>query len=168
MDGLLSTMTNLLGPFMVVFMGAVVMFIVMACGTCRYCRDGRSNLCLTRTTMSYQHDGAFAQYVKIPAAGRRQLYKVPEHIPATHAAICEPLSSNASMTSVRPLYLMPAAAVAKRTPSMRGNVGKDFGASGETATGAAIEQSIVSEAGRTIAKPPRDVKQRATSRSQRG
>lgn len=69
----------------------VVMFIVMACGTCRYCRDGRSNLCLTRTTMSYQHDGAFAQYVKIPAAGRRQLYKVPEHIPSTHAAICEPL-----------------------------------------------------------------------------
>ena len=69
----------------------VVMFIVMACGTCRYCRDGRSNLCLTRTTMSYQHDGAFAQYVKIPAAGRRQLYKVPEHIPSTHATICEPL-----------------------------------------------------------------------------
>src|ERR1700684_1555176 len=30
MDGLLSTMTNLLGPFMVVFMGAVVMFIVIA------------------------------------------------------------------------------------------------------------------------------------------
>ena len=30
MDGLLSTMTILLGPFMVVFMGAVVMFIVIA------------------------------------------------------------------------------------------------------------------------------------------
>jgi general secretion pathway protein F len=30
MDGLLSTMTNLLGPFMVVFMGGVVMFIVVA------------------------------------------------------------------------------------------------------------------------------------------
>ena len=30
MDGLLSTMTNLLGPFMVVFMGGVVMFIVIA------------------------------------------------------------------------------------------------------------------------------------------
>jgi general secretion pathway protein F len=30
MDGLLSTMTNLLGPFMVVFMGAIVMFIVIA------------------------------------------------------------------------------------------------------------------------------------------
>ncbi len=30
MDGLLATMTNLLGPFMVVFMGAVVMFIVVA------------------------------------------------------------------------------------------------------------------------------------------
>ena len=30
MDGLLATLTNLLGPFMVVFMGAVVMFIVIA------------------------------------------------------------------------------------------------------------------------------------------
>jgi len=30
MDGLLSTLTNLLGPFMVVFMGGVVMFIVIA------------------------------------------------------------------------------------------------------------------------------------------
>jgi len=30
MDGLLSTMTNLLGPFMVVFMGGVVLFIVIA------------------------------------------------------------------------------------------------------------------------------------------
>jgi general secretion pathway protein F len=30
MDGLLATLTNLLGPFMVVFMGGVVMFIVIA------------------------------------------------------------------------------------------------------------------------------------------
>ncbi|HVC01506.1 MAG TPA: type II secretion system inner membrane protein GspF [Steroidobacteraceae bacterium] len=30
MDGLIATMTNLLGPFMVVFMGGVVMFIVIA------------------------------------------------------------------------------------------------------------------------------------------
>ncbi len=30
MDGLIATMTNLLGPFMVVFMGGIVMFIVIA------------------------------------------------------------------------------------------------------------------------------------------
>ena len=30
MDGLLANMTNLLGPMMVVFMGAIVMFIVIA------------------------------------------------------------------------------------------------------------------------------------------
>jgi general secretion pathway protein F len=30
MDGLIATMTNLLGPFMVIFMGAIVMFIVIA------------------------------------------------------------------------------------------------------------------------------------------
>jgi L-iditol 2-dehydrogenase len=69
----------------------VVMYIVLSCGECRYCQDGRGNLCTSRTTMAYHHDGAFAQYVKVPAKGRRQLYRVPEGVPATHAALCEPL-----------------------------------------------------------------------------
>jgi L-iditol 2-dehydrogenase len=45
----------------------VVMYIVLACGKCRYCQVGRTNLCESRTTVSYQHDGAFAKYIKIPA-----------------------------------------------------------------------------------------------------
>jgi L-iditol 2-dehydrogenase len=69
----------------------VVMYIVLSCGQCRYCQDGRGNLCVSRTTMAYHHDGAFAQFIRIPAAARKQLYKVPDHIPATHAALCEPL-----------------------------------------------------------------------------
>jgi L-iditol 2-dehydrogenase len=69
----------------------VVMYIVISCGQCRYCQDGRGNLCVARTTMAYHHDGAFAQFIKVPAAARRQLYKIPEHVPAAHAALCEPL-----------------------------------------------------------------------------
>jgi L-iditol 2-dehydrogenase len=69
----------------------VVMYIVLACGECRYCQAGRGNLCTNRSTMAYHHDGAFAQYIRIPAKGRRQLYKVPDHVPAAHAALCEPL-----------------------------------------------------------------------------
>ena len=72
----------------------VVMYIVIACGRCRYCQDGRANLCENRTTMSYHHDGAFAKFIRIPAVAVRakQLYKVPEHVPADHAALCEPFA----------------------------------------------------------------------------
>src|SRR3954454_1454299 len=47
----------------------VVMYIVLPCGNCRYCKLGRANLCESRSTMSYHHDGAFAPYVKVPAKG---------------------------------------------------------------------------------------------------
>jgi L-iditol 2-dehydrogenase len=69
----------------------VIMYIVLACGQCRYCQAGRANLCIKRTTMAYHHDGAFAQQVTVPAQGRHQLYQVPEHVPSAHAALCEPL-----------------------------------------------------------------------------
>src|SRR5215468_375948 len=44
-----------------------------------------------------------------------------------------PLSNSANRTSVRPLYRMPAAAVAMRTPAICGMSGKFEGASGDTA-----------------------------------
>lgn len=71
----------------------VVAYIVIACGRCRFCQDGRANLCTARTTMAYHHDGAFAEYVRIPAqaVAQRQVYRVPDHVPSHHAAICEPL-----------------------------------------------------------------------------
>ena len=55
----------------------------------------------------------------------------------TPAAVV-PGSSRASSTSVRLAYLMPAAAVASRTPAIAGMSGTDFGASGETGTTAAM------------------------------
>src|SRR6202040_651634 len=47
-------------------------------------------------------------------------------------ATAVPLSMTASSTSVRPLYRMPAAAVASLTPAMAGMSGTWVGASGET------------------------------------
>jgi L-iditol 2-dehydrogenase len=72
----------------------VVVYIVIACGSCRWCQDGRANLCTARSTLSYHHDGAFAQYVRIPAQAvrQRQVYRVPEHVPSHHAALSEPLA----------------------------------------------------------------------------
>jgi L-iditol 2-dehydrogenase len=69
----------------------VVMYIVLACGKCRYCRAGRANLCDDRTTMAYQHDGGFARYMRVPARGVSQLYKVSGDIPSVHMSLAEPL-----------------------------------------------------------------------------
>ncbi len=71
----------------------VVMYIVLSCGECRYCKMGRQNLCINRTTMSYHHDGAFAPFVKIPAKGVRNghLFKVESDIPSDQMGLSEPL-----------------------------------------------------------------------------
>jgi L-iditol 2-dehydrogenase len=71
----------------------VVMYPVLACGACAYCRRGRANLCDTRTTMSYQHDGAFAELMVVPraAVGNGQLIRIPDHVSFEEAALGEPL-----------------------------------------------------------------------------
>ena len=71
----------------------VVMYIVLPCGECRYCKMGRQNLCVSRTTMSYHHDGAFAPLMKVPAQGVRNghLYKVEAEISSEEMSLAEPL-----------------------------------------------------------------------------
>ena len=72
----------------------VVMYIVLLHGNDRYVEMGRANLSSHRTTMSYHHDGAYAPFMKVPAAGVRQgnLFKVTnEAIPAAHLSLAEPL-----------------------------------------------------------------------------
>ncbi len=71
----------------------VVMYIVLACGVCRYCQAGKPNLCSNRTTMSYHHDGAYARYMKVPrtAVERGQLHKIESDIPSDQMGLAEPL-----------------------------------------------------------------------------
>ena len=71
----------------------VVMYIVLPCGECRYCAMGRSNLCVSRTTMAYHYDGAFAPLMRVPAkaVANGQLFKVESDIPSTQMAVSEPL-----------------------------------------------------------------------------
>lgn len=40
----------------------------IACGTCRPCRAGRTNLCSTYRTVGFHRDGALAGYVVVPAS----------------------------------------------------------------------------------------------------
>lgn len=61
----------------------------MTCGTCRYCRRGRRNLCPNLEAIGVTTDGGFAEYVVAPAT---QLYKVPKGLSLEEAAFAEPVS----------------------------------------------------------------------------
>ena len=65
-----------------------------ACGHCEYCIRGAENLCRNMTAMGYEIDGAFAEYVRIPASGvaSGNVFAVPEGLSFEKAALAEPLS----------------------------------------------------------------------------
>lgn len=53
------------------------------CGECRYCTDGRENLCGRARFTGYQIDGGFAEYA---VADARYAFPIPEGYPDTAAA----------------------------------------------------------------------------------
>lgn len=64
------------------------------CGACPYCRSGRVNLCDNRRVLGvscdeYRMNGAFAEYVAVPA---RILYALPDGLSYEQAAMVEPLT----------------------------------------------------------------------------
>ncbi len=64
------------------------------CGRCGYCRAGQINLCDDRRVLGvscqeYRRDGAFAEYI---AAPQRILYRLPDNVSFSHAAMVEPVS----------------------------------------------------------------------------
>lgn len=63
---------------------------VKACGVCRFCRTGMSNLCDQSTLFGIHTDGGFAEYVKVPY---RLLHRIPDTMSFDQAALVEPLSN---------------------------------------------------------------------------
>lgn len=62
----------------------------VSCGTCRDCASGRTNICQSRTIISIPpREGAFAELVAMPES---HLIPVPDSVPLTKAALCEPLA----------------------------------------------------------------------------
>lgn len=59
------------------------------CGTCRECRRGRGNLCRDWGAIGVTVDGAFAEYVRVPAGN---VHPLDEAIPRNWGTIVEPLS----------------------------------------------------------------------------
>jgi L-iditol 2-dehydrogenase len=67
---------------------------MISCGTCRFCREGQTNLCENRRVVGvapveYKQHGAFAERLAIP---ERILYRLPDTLPFDHAAMVEPVS----------------------------------------------------------------------------
>lgn len=73
---------------------AVTVCPQFACGHCEYCIRGAENLCRNMTAMGYEIDGAFAEYVRIPASGVKSgnVFAVPKGLSFEEAALAEPLA----------------------------------------------------------------------------
>ncbi|MEM0482019.1 MAG: alcohol dehydrogenase catalytic domain-containing protein [Nitrososphaerota archaeon] len=61
----------------------VVPYIITSCGLCKYCREGRENLCAEKR---YIH-GGFAEYIKVP---EQNLIRILENIRVEDACLTEP------------------------------------------------------------------------------
>ncbi|PSK98680.1 NADPH2:quinone reductase [Haloactinopolyspora alba] len=59
------------------------------CGYCRQCRRGRGNLCENWGATGDTVDGAFAEYVTVPAAN---CYRLPDQLSFAQGALVEPVS----------------------------------------------------------------------------
>ena len=72
----------------------ITLATTVACGTCQICALGLSNMCLNAKPISYDFDGAFAEYIAIPpqAISGGNVVKVPDSVPDETASLSEPLS----------------------------------------------------------------------------
>ena len=60
----------------------------ISCGTCDACRSGNWRYCKDFEEIGFKRDGAYAQYIDVPAYG---IVELPDNVPFTHAALAEPL-----------------------------------------------------------------------------
>lgn len=72
----------------------VTLATTVACGDCPYCALGLGNMCPNSKPISYDYDGAFAEYLAIPpsAIAGGNVIKVPDSVPDEAAALAEPIS----------------------------------------------------------------------------
>jgi len=61
----------------------------VVCGTCRWCKSGRPNLCLYLTPIGVGRSGAAAEYVSVPS---KNAFVVKEGLGGELAALIEPLA----------------------------------------------------------------------------
>jgi len=66
----------------------------ISCGACRFCLQGRENLCPSIRILGFSADGGFGQYLVLPekAISQRCLNLVPHPLSPAEAAMAEPLA----------------------------------------------------------------------------
>ena len=57
---------------------------VLTCGRCPACRQGRENICSNMTMLGNHFDGAYAEYVAVPA---KDVLELPESVPLEESSI---------------------------------------------------------------------------------
>ncbi len=72
----------------------VAVYPVQPCLNCRYCRQGRYNLCTGIKEIGSTIDGGFAEYIKVPKEiiGIGGLVPVPDNLSDEEASLIEPLA----------------------------------------------------------------------------
>jgi len=68
----------------------------ITCGVCRNCRAGRRHLCMNAIGVGVNREGAFAEYLSVPAFN---VFKLPDAISDDMASILDPLG-NATHTAL--------------------------------------------------------------------
>ena len=62
----------------------------ITCGLCRNCRAGKRHLCTSTSGIGVNRDGAFAEYIVVPASN---LWLIPPQIPSEIAACFDPFGN---------------------------------------------------------------------------
>jgi L-iditol 2-dehydrogenase len=72
----------------------ITLATTISCGECDYCKIGLGNMCPEAKPISYDFDGAFAEYIEIPPAAIRggNVIKIPQSVTDEAASLSEPLS----------------------------------------------------------------------------
>ncbi len=79
----------------------VVGEINIGCGKCGQCRRGLARHCRQRRVLGIKdHDGAFAQYLTLPAAN---LHALPPEVPEVYAVFTEPLAAALRVLETAPV-----------------------------------------------------------------
>jgi L-iditol 2-dehydrogenase len=77
--------------------GQAVSNSLVSCGECVRCCNGRTHLCASRQIFGMHRNGAFAEYVNVPA---RCLLRWPDGLSAELAALAEPLANGVHMVKL--------------------------------------------------------------------
>ncbi len=83
----------------------------IGCGHCEHCISGNNNLCADFNALGITLDGAFAQYVRVPANAVKQgnLMPIDESVDPAVAALIEPFAC--VLRGQRPLNIQPGEVV---------------------------------------------------------